>query len=266
MRSSSDLLQAGLAASWVRQVGWSRDGSLHRVGGLLVALGGGRDQTQQVAVVDAEGGAPVVVGDPEAAVVAAEVLFEGAGWDPAVDLLDGVHPHLEEVLEARGYRVVASRPGMVVQADDPLPDLSSPVAVRRAVAADRGAVISVQADAFGLSRKLIAAMLPEAAFADDGVEILVARGARRAVIGSVTAHVDGEVGGIVGAGVMSRHRRRGAGLALTLAALESVARRGAHGVWLQASPDGAPLYRQVGFREVGPCRVWVAPRRSPGSH
>lgn len=244
-------LEAGLAASWVRQVRWSPAGEVHHVGGLLVALSGVSDQTQQVAVVEAS------VDEPEAAVVAAEVLFGRAGWNPAFDLVDGVHPALEEVLVDRGYRVVVERPGLILRESDPVPDLTASVPVRVARPADRGAVVGVQAEAFGLSRRMAATMLPEAAFADVGVEILVACGPRGSVIGSVATHVDGDVAGIVGAGVLTRHRHRGAGTALTFAALESAARRGAGSVWLQSSPEGLGVYRRAGFRDVGSCRVWL---------
>lgn len=244
-------LEAGLAASWIRQVGWSPTGRVHHVGGLLVALSGARDQTQQVAVVEGP------VDDPEASVVAAEVLFHRAGWHPAVDLVAGAHPSLEDVLADRGYRVVVERPGLILREDDPVPEVPVAVEVRVATAADRSAVVGVQSDAFGLTRRMASTMLPEAAFTDPGVEILVACGTRGAVIGSVAAHVDGEVAGIVGAGVLTRHRHRGVGTALTVAALESSARRGARSVWLQATPEGLPVYRRVGFRDVGSCRVWL---------
>lgn len=245
-----EVVEAGLAASWSRQVGWT-GGSCHRVGGLLVAISGVDDQTQQVAVVD---GAVV---DPEAAVVAAEVLFDRAGWQPAVDLVAGAHPGLEEALSSRGFRVVAERPGMVLRAHDPVPAVDPQVEVRPATPSDRAAIVGVQAEAFGLPRRIAGSMLPPPAFVDAGVSLLVALDRRRRIVGSVGVHVDGAVAGIVGAGVLPRARRRGAGTALTLAALATAVDRGAEAVWLQATPAGLPVYRRCGFRPVAACQVWL---------
>lgn len=261
MRSSSEavgspddraVVEAGLVASWSRQVRWSR-GTGHRVGGLFVALSGVPDQTQQVAVVDG------VVPDPEGALVAAEVLFGQRRWQPAVDVIAGAHPDLEDVLRSRGYRVAVRRPAMVLQEGDPVTTEDPAVAVRPAGPADRKAVVIVQCEAFDVGRRLAGEMVPHEAFDDPDVEVLVALGHRRRVIGSVTVHVDGAIAGLVGAGVMRRHRRQGAGLALTLGALESAVRRGARAVWLQATPAGEGVYRRCGFRTVGTCEVWLGP-------
>lgn len=246
------VVEEGLVASWARQVSWSR-GEAHRVGGLFVALSGVRDQTQQVAVVDGD------VGDPDAALIAAEVLFGRRGWQPAVDVVAGAHPDVEDALRARGYRVAVRRPAMVIREGDPVTLDEPSVEVRPARVGDRRAVVIVQSDAFGVGRRLAEQMVPEEAFADAGVEVLVALGSRGRVIGSATVHVDGTVGGIIGAGVLGRHRRAGAGTALTLGALDSAVRRGAHAVWLQATTEGEPVYRRCGFRSVGTCEVWLGP-------
>ncbi|WP_229022776.1 GNAT family N-acetyltransferase [Actinomarinicola tropica] len=254
MPSPEDLavVEGGLVASWSRQVRWT-GGDAHRVGGLFVALSGVPDQTQQVAVIEG------ALDDPDAALAAAEVLFGRRRWQPAVDVVAGAHPELEDALRGRGYRVAVRRPAMVLREGDPVTTEAPSTEVRRAAPADRRAVVVAQCEAFGVSRRLAEQMVPPDAFDDPGVEVLVALGHRSRVVGSVTVHVDGPIAGIVGAGVMRRHRRQGAGTALTLGALESAVRRGAHGVWLQATADGEGVYRRCGFRPVGTCEVWLGP-------
>ncbi|MBK5221954.1 MAG: GNAT family N-acetyltransferase [Acidimicrobiia bacterium] len=254
------IVERGLASSWTRQVRWTPSGTIHHVGGLVVALSGVADQTQQVAVVDGP------VPDPEAAVVAAEVLFTAAGWTPALDLVAKAHPHLEEVLLARGYRMVVERPGMVRQCVDAdstaaAGAVASDTVIRIAHHTDRSSVVGVQCDAFGVHHRIADALMPAAAFDDPGAVVLVADH-HGEVVGAVTVHVDGLVAGIVGAGVLPSHQRRGVGRALTDAAVATAAARGAASVWLQATEAGLPVYLRCGFRTVGPCQVWL--RANPG--
>jgi ribosomal protein S18 acetylase RimI-like enzyme len=247
-------LETGLARSWVRQAGWVPRSEVRRLGGLTVVLSGIRDQTQQVAVVDGE------LPDPEASVVAAEVCFDRARWRPAFDLADGAHPDLEAVLVDRGFDVVVTRPGMVgstaVSSSGPVPE---GVRLDLAVSPDRDQIIELQRQSFDLHPDTAKGLVPNAVFADPDAALVVARdellpGAP--IVGSVTVHLD-PTAAIVGAAVLPSHRRRGIGSALTSAALALAGRHGADLAWLQASPDGEPLYRRLGFVEVAPFQVWL---------
>lgn len=247
-------LEHGLVQSAVRQAGWIPRSQVHRLGGLTVVLTGTRDQTQQVALVGGE------IRDAEASVVAAEVCFERARWRPAFDLADGAHPDLEAVLDERGYRVATSRPGMV-GSTSPRRSAGVPEGVRIAPAdrADRDAIVEVQRLSFDLPWATARALVHDAAFADPEVALLVARDERLPgdpVVGSVTVHLD-PTAGVVGAGVLPNHRRRGIGSALTRVVLDLAARHGSELAWLQASTDGEALYRSLGFVEVGSFRVWM---------
>ncbi|MGC0364748.1 ribosomal protein S18 acetylase RimI-like enzyme [Rhodococcus sp. 27YEA15] len=65
-------------------------------------------------------------------------------------------------------------------------------------------------------------------------------------------HIASGVAGLYGVVTLEGSRRRGFGVAVTLAALDLARRHdGVETAVLQASQDGAPLYRRLGFEEVG---------------
>ena len=248
-----EVLEQGLVASWSRQVRWVPGGSVRRLGGVLVALSAVRDQTQQVAVVYGP------VAEPEASVIAAEIVFEQAGWRPAFDLVAGRHPELESVLAARGFSVVVERPGMVrsvVQRD--WPDASSPVRLDLATSRDREQIIDLQAQAFGLDADTARGVVPNALFSDADALLIVAREPLEGhVVGSVTIHLDGAIGAILGAAVRAASQRQGVGTALTVAALDLARSHGVETVWLQTTPDGLGVYSRLGFSVAAACQVWL---------
>jgi ribosomal protein S18 acetylase RimI-like enzyme len=248
------LLEHGLATSWSRQLRWVPNSSIRHLGGILVALSGLADQTQQVALVEGP------VDDPEASVVAAEVCFDRAGWRPAFCLVSGAHPDIEAVLAERGFRVVQREPGMVrslVDRDWPRPVLDRAV-LELGVSIDRDQVVEVQRQAFGFSVATAAGMLPDAMFADPDVALIVARSEPGGpVIGSITVHLDPEAAAVTGTAVSPGHRHLGVGTALTVAALELAAAHRIPAAWLQASPEGERVYTRVGFQAMAVCEVWL---------
>ena len=247
------LVERGLVRSWVRQVGWVPRSEVRRLGGITVVLSGVRDQTQQVALVDGP------VDDPEASVIAAEVCIERAGWRPAFDLAEGAHPDIEAILESRGFRVVVTRPAMVGTTARELAPLPEGVAIELAVSTQRDAVVELQTEAFDMPVETARGLVASAMFADPEAAVLVARDERAPVtpvVGSVTVHLD-DPAAILGAAVRPSHRRRGIGAALTTAALRLAAGHDSGLAWLQATPDGEPIYRRLGFDEVARFSVWL---------
>jgi ribosomal protein S18 acetylase RimI-like enzyme len=83
-----------------------------------------------------------------------------------------------------------------------------------------------------------------------------------AIAGHVVLHVEGESGGIYDMGVLPRARRRGHGTALTLTAVTAAHELGCSSVTLNATGEGEPLYRSVGFASLGHGMTWwLFPRR-----
>lgn len=247
------LVERGLVRSWVRQASWVPGSEVRRLEGITVVLSGVVDQTQQVALVDG------AVDDPEASVVAAEVCFERAGWRPAFDLAESAHPDIERLLADRGFRVVTSRPAMLAPTSLPAPAPPDGIALELAVSLHRDEIVALQAAAFDLTLGTARGVVPPMAFADPTAAIVVARDDTvpgSPVVGSVTVHLDSPAA-VLGAAVAPSHRRRGIGSALTAAALGLAAGHGADVAWLQATPDGEPVYRRLGFTEVARCSVWL---------
>jgi len=77
-----------------------------------------------------------------------------------------------------------------------------------------------------------------------------------ALAGHVVLHVEGDTGGVYDMGVAPALRRRGHGTALTLAALAAADELGCATVTLNATAEGEPLYRSVGFASLGHGMTW----------
>lgn len=74
--------------------------------------------------------------------------------------------------------------------------------------------------------------------------------AGQALAATTSAIAAGPVGVIGNVGVRPAFQRRGLGKLLTAHAIAWQRSQGVHNVWLDATPSGRPLYRQLGFTDV----------------
>jgi len=92
------------------------------------------------------------------------------------------------------------------------------------------------------------------AFGDDVHHLVVRTGGRP--VGHAVLHVAGDAGGIYDMGVSTASRRRGIGGSLTRAAVALARGEGCASVTLNATGEGEPMYRSVGFRSLGHGMTW----------
>ena len=76
------------------------------------------------------------------------------------------------------------------------------------------------------------------------------------IVGHTVLNVADESGGIYDMGVAPKARRRGYGRAMTLASLDCARDMGCTSVTLNATGEGEPVYRRVGFESLGLGMTW----------
>lgn len=118
--------------------------------------------------------------------------------------------------------------------------------------------------AFNLPAAAAMAVLSEAAVADLGLDVFVARRGATAMSTVYTTRTGASVG-IWSMATPRPYRRRGAGRAVLEAAMAYHMRRGVRAFFLGATALGVPLYARVGFRVVTTLGVWASGPAAMGS-
>jgi GNAT superfamily N-acetyltransferase len=115
---------------------------------------------------------------------------------------------------------------------------------------------SVEAFTGSLSSWTSGAVHPPASPGVDGLTLLLASLDGQPV-GTAIAAADGAVLNVAGVAVVRDARRQGIGTRLTLACLALAPTLPAV---LSSSEEGHPVYRSLGFADVGPSALWWRPR------
>jgi GNAT superfamily N-acetyltransferase len=192
--------------------------------------------------------------DPTAALTAMDDAMRERHLPIGLMAIDGRHPALERAMLELGLEKAFSRPILTI---DP-GALSGPETVEgieiERVRDEPSTAAFAAADvlAFEDPPEVAERFYAQTAFSP-GVAAFVARSGGEAVGLAVGILFEGSVG-VLGVGVVPAARRRGIGTALTLHAAHAFP--DADLVWLEASEDGEPLYRQLGFRHQAMRSLW----------
>lgn len=165
--------------------------------------------------------------------------FPSAEGDP-VQLLDGeptAPAAVPDGIDVRVVRDVAGHADLVAVGADAIAIYGVPEAFFRAILARPATVL------------------------DPAIHAVVAYEGDRPVA-SAQVMVEGDVGYVCWVGVVRDAMRRGLGRLVTDAVVRAGLERGARRSVLVASPMGAPLYRRMGFVDVGAIEAMRSPRRS----
>jgi Acetyltransferase (GNAT) family len=168
----------------------------------------------------------------------------------------------EAALDAHGLMLYDEWPGMVARIND-LRDPEMGAATIEVVQTAAGSAewSDVMCDAFGVpaeTARFIRKAHSWPHMHQTGLEYLLLRIGGEAVATGLLRSAAGAAG-IYGITVRRRFQRRGLGTLATLVTAREGARRGAAIAILQATQEGFPLYKQLGFEAITSFRSWRLP-------
>jgi GNAT superfamily N-acetyltransferase len=190
--------------------------------------------------------------DDPAADVAGAVSFLGEQLVPfLVWVREGVDDDAVAAGRELGLREAGGPPAMGIS---PIPAAPDPPDELRIDVADDEAGIQAHLDVveagFELPRHVGARLVSSVLLGDAATAILVGRVRGEPVSCSLLC-VTGTTAGVYNVATPPAHRRRGYGAAMTWAAIDEGRRRGCTSAVLQASVAGYPVYRAMGFVDLG---------------
>lgn len=162
----------------------------------------------------------------------------------------GRHPLIEEEATRLGLTRIEQIPGMAATTSDLTELPETEIAIERV--ADLSQLSQAQAVAesgFDAPSGSMAAFYTEGVAAAPGVSYYLGYAAGEAV-STALGFLGGDTIGVFNVATPPAHRRRGHGAALTARVVKDGFEFGARLAWLQASRQGEPVYRRMGFRTV----------------
>lgn len=170
-----------------------------------------------------------------------------------VQLADPYRTAMEPALASARLVLEETVPGMVRSATDDVPAPPDALRVEQVRDADalRAHALAVAAGFGAPEPETVLPVFPTSLMDDDRVSLFsgYVDDSGRPVATAVCVVAEG-LAGVYAVTVLDEFRRRGMGAAMTWAAVAAGARAGVHGVALQATVMGRPVYSRMGFETV----------------
>lgn len=190
-------------------------------------------------------------GDPEAMIADAVEFFAAKGVDWLLWVREGVSPAVLEAGRAAGLRDVGGPPAMGIAPIPPTPvpppELSIEIATTTEQLDDHATLLR---DGFEVPQTVVDRLIQPDLLDDPRLAVFVGRVAGEPVSCSLLATSE-DTAGVYNVATPAPHRGKGYGAALTWAVIAEGARRGCTHAVLQASQLGYPVYRRMGFVDLG---------------
>ncbi len=192
--------------------------------------------------------------DPGPTIDAARRFMAEHGVPWLLWVRDGVDDALLDAGREAGLTDAGGPPAMALHPLTPAP--APPPALTVRAVTDQAGIddhIDLARRSFDMPEEIARTMVNATILADPDIVILVGYVGETPVSTAILS-VTGTTAGLYTVATPSEQRGRGYGAALSWAAVEAGRRRGCDHAVLQTSPDGYPVYRSMGFVDVGDYR------------
>jgi GNAT superfamily N-acetyltransferase len=194
--------------------------------------------------------------DPEAALARVRAFYARAGVAGEISASGGAAAAIADAARSAGFVAGHRVPCMVLAPLVATTPATPGLEVRRVEdAAALRTFNDVCAEAFGLDRPILAVLDDPRLLDVPGFGFHLGLVEGRAVGTAMTCCIDG-VALIFNVATHPSHRRRGIGEAMTWSAVDHGIEAGCDLAFLQATPDGRPLYERMGFEHVTEMATW----------